>query len=384
MPNAHKSPIRNLLLVALTLFWFPLACQAQFLYNPTKDAKGQQALALANDVTNSQVFDKMIDNLDLLSKASSERFFDDAERQMRANLAALRTWNDVANYTKNLQTQLQLNSPGDATPAQISAAVAAVTAQTSKAQAALQTLQTAANAKFPAPDKIALIGTWFARIGDLGEFVAFAQQFTSAQQAPADFLDVAQEVTSLAAALGKMYSGFNVALSQTPDMVILEAQLDLLATNEDHLTQMAKILTQREIDLADTRHLIQQVNAGLAFIQKTIPASNPISNSIAAQLTAKDADPKVLEAMIFALYNAGALVARDTTPKRLASLRLADEQHRYSVRASAVAARSYETLVGTGVQRLATYYQGGIKIESLAQIASAVATLGLIPTIAVK
>ena len=217
-------------------------------------------------------------------------------------------------------------------------------------------------------------------------------QFKALQNAPAGFVDAAKEAASLATALGKLYSNFSVALASTPDMVVLEAQIQLLGVNQDHLKQLASIITQREVDLADTRHIMARVKKSLGTIKDAKVGDDEIITVSIAQYTPKpdyvrlrnDPSPDVFGSMIFALYNVASLAARDTTPQRLASLRLADEERRYSIRSSAVAAKSYETLTSTGTQRLATYYKGGIKPETLAQIASALATLGLIPTIAVK
>jgi hypothetical protein len=38
-------------------------------------------------------------------------------------------------------------------------------------------------------------------------------------------------------------------------------------------------------------------------------------------------------------------------------------------------------MILNGVQRLALYYQGGIKPQTIAQIVTALSTLGLIPTV---
>jgi len=362
----------------------PMSMQAQLFYNAGRDAKGQQAVTQAKAVTNGQVFDKMIENLDRLSKASGDRFFNDAERQMRANLSFFRTWGHMQTFATGLEQRLRANLPGDATSAQIAIAAADVETQTNKAKEALKELQDAAKTKFSAPAQIALIGSWFARLGELSDLIAFAEKFKAVQNAPAGFVDAANEAASLATSLGAMYKDFTVALSKMPDMVVLETQIQLLSVNEDHLKQMARILTQRETDLEDTRLVLKRVAAELKFIhESSIPDDQDISHSIEARLT-EPADDRILRAMIFVVYNAAALAARDTTPQRLASLRLADEERRYSVRSSAVVARSYETLVSTGVDRLALYYKGGIRPETLAQIATALGTLGIIPTIAVK
>src|SRR3954467_5600783 len=115
-----------------------VSLQAQLFYNAARDAKGQQAVTQAHAVTNGQVFDKMIENLDRLSKASGDRFFNDAERQMRANLSFFRTWGHLQTFTPGLQQRLRTNLPADATSAQIASAAAHVETQTNKAKEALK------------------------------------------------------------------------------------------------------------------------------------------------------------------------------------------------------------------------------------------------------
>src|SRR5205085_5081655 len=114
-------------------FVAPLSLQAQFLYNAARDAKAQQALTEAKEVTSGQLFEKMIENIDRLSKASGERFFNDAERQMRANLSFFRTWGDIQIFTTGLEQRLQADNPGDATAAEITAAATEVERETNKA-----------------------------------------------------------------------------------------------------------------------------------------------------------------------------------------------------------------------------------------------------------
>ncbi|MDQ6664306.1 MAG: hypothetical protein M3Z23_07920, partial [Acidobacteriota bacterium] len=271
----------------------------------------------------------------------------------------------------------------------------------------LASLEAAAKARFAVQvEEINLIGMWFSRLGKLDDLLSFASQFSTAQgPVPASFLDAAKQAGAVANSLGKMYGDFEVNLAKTPDIVVLEAQIQILETNEDHLKQLALIAARREIDLIDTYALIRRVQAGLGYLDGTGKSSGkcstpgnyrdqsqPITDSLSAAASkVKSAGAAVsagdrcdLDSMVFVLYNAAALAARGDTPKRLASLRLAEEERRHSIRASAVAARSYETLVATGTQRLANYYKGGIKPETLAQIANALATLGLIPAIAAK
>jgi chromosome segregation ATPase len=77
------------------------------------------------------------------------------------------------------------------------------------------------------------------------------------------------------------------------------------------------------------------------------------------------------------LYVASALSAHGSTPGNLARLRLAQEEHRYSIRKSAVLAQAYEATISSGTQRLALYYKGGLKPEKIAQLIHSAATVAI-------
>ncbi|MDX6385571.1 MAG: hypothetical protein QOK48_3144 [Blastocatellia bacterium] len=84
------------------------------------------------------------------------------------------------------------------------------------------------------------------------------------------------------------------------------------------------------------------------------------------------------------LYVASALSAHGSTPANLASLRLAQEEHRYSIRKSAVLAQAYEATITSGTQRLALYYKGGLKPEKIAQLIHSAATVAIPAAILAK
>jgi hypothetical protein len=90
---------------------------------------------------------------------------------------------------------------------------------------------------------------------------------------------------------------------------------------------------------------------------------------------------KTLATTLDLLYVAAALAAHGTTPANLANLRLAQEEHRYSIKKSAVLAQAYEATISTGTQRLAMYYKGGIKPEKIAQLIYSAAQLAIPPAI---
>lgn len=82
-----------------------------------------------------------------------------------------------------------------------------------------------------------------------------------------------------------------------------------------------------------------------------------------------------------ALYLLAALIARGSTPNRLAEVRFAQELHSYSIRKSAVRARAYELTVSTGAKRLALFHQGGIKPTDIAELVFAASNVAISPAI---
>jgi hypothetical protein len=67
---------------------------------------------------------------------------------------------------------------------------------------------------------------------------------------------------------------------------------------------------------------------------------------------------------------------------KLASLRLAQEEHAYSIRQSAIVARGYELAIGSGTKRLARFYAGGLRPEKIAQLIYTAATVAIPAVIA--
>ena len=82
-----------------------------------------------------------------------------------------------------------------------------------------------------------------------------------------------------------------------------------------------------------------------------------------------------------ALFILATLIARGSTPNRLADVRFAQELHAYSIRKSAVRARAYELTVSTGAQRLALFHKGGIKPTDIAELVFAASNVAITPAI---
>lgn len=82
-----------------------------------------------------------------------------------------------------------------------------------------------------------------------------------------------------------------------------------------------------------------------------------------------------------ALYAIAALIARGSTPSRLAEIRFAQELHAYSIRKSAVLARAYELTLSTGAKRLSLFHKGGIKPTDVAELVFAISNVAITPAI---
>mgnify|MGYP007071036845 CR=1 FL=1 len=76
--------------------------------------------------------------------------------------------------------------------------------------------------------------------------------------------------------------------------------------------------------------------------------------------------------------------ARSDTPARLAAIRTVIEERAYRIRRDAIMARSYEEILVSGTSRIAAYYKGGVKPETIAQFIQALSTAGLIPAISLR
>lgn len=85
---------------------------------------------------------------------------------------------------------------------------------------------------------------------------------------------------------------------------------------------------------------------------------------------------------LLAMYLAAGISARGEIPRKLATLREANELHGYSIRKSGVMARAYQLTVSGGVRRLALYHKGGIKPSKIAELIHAAATVAIPPVIA--
>ena len=123
-----------------------------------------------------------------------------------------------------------------------------------------------------------------------------------------------------------------------------------LKVEEDYLLSRAALYDRREAELGPIRGLVK-----LCVIPQGV-----------------DADEAVR-----ILYSCTSLAARGQIPNDLYRVRMAQLEHMKSIQLSAANARVYESVLGGGVERLALFYQGGVRPETLAQVIQSLSTTGI-------
>lgn len=404
-----------------------------YFYNQRLDQQAQQVQKMASDITNSQLFQAELDNLDLLSKYSSERIFSSARRAALATLEATFIWRDISERLKNWQDLLNVKEDDWKAQQQelknkIAAAKSEIEAARPKSPAApqvLEILESAADANefFKLAD-----GLVAKNIGGLDGITTTDLRIAK---------QLADSAGRVAAILTDLYKTSNIPTAQD---AVRGMKVSLLQAELEHIANQARIESGRESAMHDMRLLLQAVSEGIScletgqrkpaggncltsiedmgrtiefsptdrvrsneqieytlrrFVRKAVLARRNADACLAEQLgganrdcgagetTASDEKQK-LQFLVYLLQNWSSLAARAATPGRLAAARLAQEERRFSIRRDAILARSYEAIIGSGAQRLATYYRGGIKPETIAQFVQALSTAGLIPTVALK
>src|SRR5262245_60325549 len=148
--------------MTLRVAWLLAALPAcgQLLYNEQRDKQAQEAQKLAAAVQSGAVFQKALENLDVLWKQRQEGVFRNAEDQMKANLAVQRRWDQVDEFLSDLSTRV-----GQDRAPTLNANLAALKRQELETRVALKELKEKIAAL---PDQAAIInrfGTWFENIG---------------------------------------------------------------------------------------------------------------------------------------------------------------------------------------------------------------------------
>ena len=278
------------------------------------------------------------------------------------------------------------------------------------------------------PQLLAILG----QLGNLTEAEQAIKQFqNSAAGGKVPSLTApAAETVAILARLGEAYQDFKVRQSQIEAVQkelrelkaeMLKIAVLKLAAEEEHLKRLIGIEERRAREIEDAVASFEEYRAVVlcerqrdsAFDLKRIDESLRELGLLAAADKATPADEYIYSRRLFrtlgdeeetlklckegpgparlrlgaaarALFQAAAVQTRGATPEYLAELRRAQEEQRYSIVQSSLEARAYETLVETGIRRLALLHSGGIKPQEIAQLVYQAGQLTGISVIAVK
>jgi len=402
---------------AWAMLFFILGCvdpsPAQRLYDGTRDKEAQRAQQLADEITSKSGFEKQLLNLDRLSKHDFDVYFAGAKRQMDLDIRTFRTWGGVSalvirvkgtlnsadfisdDEANSIATDLQKTCSAGRTT-ELGQAVCT-------AQAELKKLRDAVKASEDQGKVLEEeLKTRLEKIETIDALVDKAESFLkSNSKASTTIKGLSDVFINLSKSYVNYVNKLATIRNQPRDELRLLLQriaVETLQVEVDHWNRVGEIKLRRATEETDLEFLVKDFESRMTQISKclavdsTTLAGEKLSATFerAQRLaTCKIVDPedsqKELElpkeeivAYLFqALHSAAALTARGETPMKLAELRLAQEEHRFSIRHSAVVARSYEVVLSSGTKRLARFYAGGLKPEKIAQLIYSAATVAI-------
>jgi|GEM_PF-6337022 len=353
-------------------FVFSAVLQAQVLYDPTLDRKAQEALKQAEALKNQPLFDRQSRNLSTLTRQDTATYLMDAKRRMRATVGAWSTWEDVRTFGRELDGRLATETVSETE-------LAALRAKLETARAAAQAALDALNAAKPADDPG--LSAVFDRLGEAQSVFEFGVDFLgggnpNAKAAVEGVSAALDELRTVYETYANKIAEAKTRLAAIPgaERTVIETNLRALKIDEGHVKALAEIAAREEFEKGEIRAISRLFLARMDRLNPT----GELTKSIAA------ANAETKEDLTLGLHEAAALAARQNMPGDLARLRRAQEAHRYSILRSGVMARAYELVVAAGMQRLALYHAGGIKMEQVSQLVFTLYGLAVPPIVALK
>jgi hypothetical protein len=403
-----------------------LACTAdaraqRIFYDGTRDATAQQTVAAAKDVTSGALFAAMLKNVDAQARLEVDTVTAFVQERMRARLNAFEVWQDPKAVPVGLPTAGAPFTPGAAafcqtsvecqlstlrqqhqaalaaapTEAQLSTRLAAIKVRVAELQAELKALQQASNSTDP------FVVRAFAVLEDPGsDILQYAEKIVGLAGNSPTAMGVGNALTAIEEGLDQILGLYKAVVSiwrgqkavrvdpaslRPPPQQI---ELQLLAVEQDHLKTVARIRARKELEvgvaLSGVITALNNVNVVMNQPSPNFPPGTPRPIEALLRETAANRNRPALRTQLEALHAAASAVAQLDAADALATLRLADEERRYSIRRSAVNTSTYDLTIQAAAQRLALYWKGGIKATELAQFVFYVTNSIALPAIAIK
>lgn len=392
--------------------------QGQRLHDEARDKEAQKAAQLADEITSKSTFDKQLKNLDTLSKNALDVYFAGAKRQMELDIRSLRTWGDVEDLTERVQITLSTEDfvsrseakenlddlERDCNGRHTELGKSICTAKVELAQLKQAVQKSEAEGKRLDQElktRLEKIDTIDGLVDKTTSFLDSGTGVTINGLADV-FLDLARSYVN--------YTNKLASINNHPQdelrLLLQRIAVESLLLEVDHWQTVADIIMRRSAEQRDLLFLanvdlpfrLRQISKCFSADMKTLEAekihvtfakarampacriANPANASEEIELPTEN----IVGYLFQTLHSAAALAARGETPMKLAELRLAEEEHRFSIRHSAVMARTYEVALTSGTSRLARFYAGGLRPEKIAQLVHAAAAITIPTAIAVK
>lgn len=387
----------TLVLTALLgLAGLSLDAQGQRLYNKERDEQAQQAKQQAADLRSDPIFDTQLKNLMTLEALDVETVMSESKRDTRATINSFVRWGHVFAAIDQAKAELeQSDERAESTSANIVEARAALEQQIKDAKAAIKKLRDNAD---PAEDqRLAML---FARVGEIDSLLVMAAELIGKSEQAESTLNALDKTRATLKEITDLYKRYDARVQEIKGLKtklgefyisLQEAALRGLEAQEEHLTILGTIETQRSLELAEARQLLAEYEAlkkrlvtdyyGRCFTEKKSDVTQErITDTVSLAMKMPNCNVKgttlelnmrpqdVVEDIMLLLYRATTVFSRVQTSVRLAQLRNAHEEHRFTIKQRILEAHAYELILNGGAERLALFYKGGIKPAQLAQL----------------
>jgi len=330
------------------------------IYDGARDAAAQEAKKTADKITSGEVFKKQSQNLQALVGRDIETTVADARLEMQSMINSLRQWSDVESLSATIGGE-SLPAP----PEDIAARKVALGKARTKLQGQIKSLSDAAQ---NGSDELKpVVNT----LGDVETALGFANEHLGIKgPGITTAMNVLGDLQGLYQSYQEQLEAVNKAEKRLAELKVnlKKALLARLKVEEDYLLTQVALYARSEAELKQVGHWKAQC---------VIPQGVVKDENIDETLDRLANNPAGLERAVRSLYACGSFAAEGMLPRRLLKLRLAQLEHLRSIQISAANAKVYEAVVGGGVERLALFYQGGVKPATLVQLLQSLSTTGI-------
>ena len=351
--------ITKMFSISLLLCGMPSAAQVR-IHDAKRDAAAQEAKKVADKIQSADIFKKESSNLQIMSDRDVATTVADAKLEMETTINGLRQWSDVAELGARITILSPPTSQEDIEKRK-EALAKATEALKNEINGISKSAGSDADELKPFIDKL----------GDVDSVLGFASNHLNVDS---EGSRAAMAVIEKLQALYKSYTNQFDAVNKT-DIRLRELRVNVkrallarLSVEEDFLLTQVALYSRYEREFKELEHWKKQ-----CIVPQGVPPDEYIDETLDRLAGSRDD----LEKAIRSLYACGSLAAEGMLPGRLLTLRLAQVDHLRSIQLSAANAKVYEAVLGGGMERLALFYQGGIKPEALAGLMQSLSTVGI-------